>query len=689
MGIFDAITGAVVMSYKVETDAAKAKIKELSGEQKKAAKEAAEALEKQGKAAESMAAQYAKGSAIIVGGFLAARDGLKHMREEARLTAGSAGVNIDALSDSWDGLKTRMDLLTLAQAGHRGAWKLTTGQIQLVSEGMRALEAKGYDTERVFEKFTEVMKKGKLEGLDDFGLSLQATGDQTKDLQVLMNALGREVADVGGNFDKTGDSAQRSIVKMENGLSRLRSAAGLAAEKFLDLGVAIGDALGQLVYGDLAEATGPAGLASSYADRFRSQRGPVVGGNVTGRLDRAGDWLGLDVDRQLFAGTQDEDRQAGKTLSNFSGNVRRSMDGKGPLATKSPEEFAAIIAGLPKDWEKVDARLAAQVNELDGKLRARFAIVGGKAADEILTGFTNALSANRDRNKKKPRASGGGTRNFSSEISWTEALTNALTTPDEEWMESVFPQAAQAGAAVGNYAMGAASAAEARGRQRRQDEIDQQRFEASMEQNRRFAVDLAGTEADSAAADRESFLERTFGKLEEFDAYASAFSSLSAVGTAAWGALYETIVSGEGNLGAAVRKAVAAALGAKAQEFGAEGFMTLLRGAAYTAMGDPRGPGTMAAGGAMMAGAVAVGALASALGGGGTSTMNDGSTGSRGGRYQDHRGGGPGMGQPGASNIVVVPVGTYDDESRRYRERQVYSAITRVQASYRPAEGTS
>ena len=47
------------------------------------------------------------------------------------------------------------------------------------------------------------------------------------------------------------------------------------------------------------------------------------------------------------------------------------------------------------------------------------------------------------------------------------------------------------------------------------------------------------------------------------------------------------------------------------------------------------------------------------------------------------------MGQPGGSNIVVVPVGTYDDESRRYRERQVYSAITRVQASYRPAEGTS
>lgn len=672
MGLFDAWTGKVIIDYKVEIDEAKAKVKELSGEQKKAAKEAADALEKQGKAAESMAAQYAKGTAIIVGGFLAARDGLAHMRKEADLTRGAAGVNIDALSDSWDGLKTRMDLLTLAQAGHRGAWKLTTGQIQLVSEGMRALEAKGYDTERVFDKFTEVMKKGKLEGLDDFGLSLQATGDQTKDLQVLMNALGREVLDVGGNFDKTGDAAARSIVKMEDGLSRLRSAAGLAAKKFLDLGVAIGNSLGQLVYGDLAEATGTAGRGAKYAEGFRQQRGSYLNdspGWVTG-----------------FGGFTDvaseADHAAGRVLSNFAGNVRKSMDGKGPLATASPEEFAAIIAGLPKDWEKVDTRLAAQVNELDGKLRARFAIVGGKAADEILTGFTNALSANRDRNKKKPKAS-GGTRNFSSGISWTEALTNALTTPDEEWMESVFAQAAQAGAAVGNYAMGAASAAEARGRQRRQDEIDQQRFEASIEQTRRAVVDMKQRE-------EASFLEGTFGKLEEFDKYAAAFGTLKDAVTAGFSAW----ISGAESVGTAVRRAISQSLGGYAIEMAG---MALVAGAhgiyhLTNPLTAAQGAGELYSAAKYAAAAVALGGLAklaSPSGGGSTPGGASSSTGSRGGRYQDHRGGGPGMGQPGGSNIVVVPVGTYDDESRRYRERQVYSAITRVQASYRPAEGTS
>lgn len=663
MGIFDAITGAVVMSYKVETDAAKAKIKELSGEQKKAAKEAADALEKQGKAAEQMAAQYAKGTAIIVGGFLAARDGLQHMREEARLTAGSAGVNIDALSDSWDGLKTRMDLLTLAQAGHRGAWKLTTGQIQLVSEGMRALEAKGYDTERVFEKFTEVMKKGKLEGLDDFGLSLQATGDQTKDLQVLMNALGREVLDVGGNFDKTGDAAARSIVKMEDGLSRLRSAAGLAAEKFLDLGVAIGNSLGQLVGGDLAEATGTAGRGAKYAERFRQQRGSYLN-------DSPGWTTGFGG---FTDAASEADLAAGRVLSNFAGNVRRSMDGKGPLATASPEEFAAMIAGLPKDWEKVDKNLAVSVELMKGRLQERFATVGAEAGESVLLGFKNALSKNRDSvGKSAGRGRGGG---------------GAKTGTDEWWLDGLIDTGAQFAGYLGDTASANMNAAE---RRRRQDEIDQQRFEASMEKNRRFAVDLAGIEADNAAGERQSFLERTFGPVEEFDKYAAAFSTLKDAVTAGFSAW----ISGAESVGTAVRRAISQSLGGYAIEMAGMALVAGAHGVYHLTnpLTAAQGAGELYSAAKYAAAAVALGGLAklaSPSGGGSTPGGASSSTGSRGGRYQDHRGGGPGNWQPGASNIVVVPVGTYDDESRRYRERQVYSAITRVQASYRPAEGTS
>ena len=156
MGIFGDIAGAVVLKYKVETDEAKAKIKELSGVQKKAAKEASDAIKSQSDAFQISVDKFAKGAAIIGGVVLVARNGLKAYNDDVRLTAGAAGVSIDALSESWDGLKTRMELMTLAQAGHRGAWKLTTGQLQLVSEGMRALEAQGFETEKVFDKFTEI-----------------------------------------------------------------------------------------------------------------------------------------------------------------------------------------------------------------------------------------------------------------------------------------------------------------------------------------------------------------------------------------------------------------------------------------------------------------------------------------------------------------------------------------------------
>ena len=99
-------------------------------------KQAIEAHKEERAAFKAKVEDFAKGAAIIGGAIAVGRSGLKAYREETRLMAGAAGVDIDRLSDSWDGLKTRMDLLTLAQAGHRGAWKLTTGQLEQVSEAV-------------------------------------------------------------------------------------------------------------------------------------------------------------------------------------------------------------------------------------------------------------------------------------------------------------------------------------------------------------------------------------------------------------------------------------------------------------------------------------------------------------------------------------------------------------------------
>ena len=505
MGLFDAITGSVVMKYKVETDQAKAKIKELSGEQKKAAKEAAEALEKQGKAAESMASQYAKGAAIIVGGFMAAKDGLAQFQKETRLATGAAGVDIDALSDSWDGLKTRMDLLAFAQAGHQGAWKLTTGQLQAVTEGMRALEKKGFETGAVFDKFTEVIKKGKLEGLDDFGLSLKSTGDQSQDLKILMNALGKEVLSVGGNFEKAGDSAARATANMQDGINRLRSTIGSLTSDILDAAAAFGDAWGKIVFGDMPADVGTGGRADVYRDRFASLNGPQINRQHRGFTGYGTGSQGYN----LFAPAASNGNAdaAGRTLANFKSNVNKAMQNWGPLATASPEEFANLVSGLPQDWRKVDDQLAANVDALGARLNDRFQKTGAEALRGIVVGFKNELAKNRG-SVANSRGRGG----------------RGKAKTDDDWLSGALDSAIGTASAFGGYLGDVGAANQNRARQ---DEILQQRFAAAMEQNRRFAAEMEQQQAAMAQAKEQSFLERTFGKLEEFDRYGAAFATLS------------------------------------------------------------------------------------------------------------------------------------------------------------------
>ena len=93
------------------------------------------------------------------------------------------------------------------------------------------------------------------------------------------------------------DSATRAMVKMEDGLARVRVAIGKAALAFVDLGVAIGNAAGKLFGGELAPDTGTGGRADAYADAFRRVRGTyTVGGAKTGgRIGKYGGVGGMFV----------------------------------------------------------------------------------------------------------------------------------------------------------------------------------------------------------------------------------------------------------------------------------------------------------------------------------------------------------------------------------------------------------
>lgn len=657
MGIFGAIAeGVVAIKYTANVDEAVAAVKGLSGEQKKAAKHAVEAHKQEREEFKKKVEEFGKGAAIIGGALLVARNGLQAYREESRLMAGAAGVDIGELSDAYDGLRTRTELLTLAQAGHQGAWKLTTAQIENVIGGMRALEKKGFDSQQVFEKFTDVIKKGKLEGLDDFGLSLKATGNQTEDLRVLMNALGREVLDVGGNFDKAGDAATRAMARMNDGLTNLRTSVGWLTDKFLGLGVAIGDALGKAAFGDLPTDTGPGARAGVYADAFARLGG---GARLDGTRSRgafaqvtgADSWFTF-ADRKLFKGTTDADRLAGQTLSTFKDALSKGIQNWGPLATTSPEEFAAIVTGLPEDWRLVDAGLAASVDAMQAKLQDRFNKVGVDAAQGILTGFKNALSKNR---ADVARSRGGGRGRAANDNLGPGLFFGAVDTVTGAVERLAGLEDARAAGAAASQSILDAS----RNAGMQSDFADARDALAKMQEE--FAGVTRAAELNKA--DEESFLARTFGPLEEFDAYAAGFDTLKTAvqsGFAAW-------IDGSESLGTAIKKSIAQSLGAYAVEMSGRALVAGAHALFNLATGDLPGAAAMGMSAAKYAAAaVALGALAKGLGGGGGSSSVASSAAGVGGR---------GPSNDNRTSAVVIVGDPLGDDSPRERQRRTRRAM--------------
>jgi hypothetical protein len=656
MGLFGDLVGRVVMKYEADTKQARDAVRGLSAEQKKAAKEQAEALDKQTEKVKTWAGEWVKGAAIIGGTLLVAQNSLAKYRDETRLAAGAAGVDINRLSEAYDGLRTRTELMTLAQAGHQGAWKLTTGQIELVVDGMRALEAKGYDSQKVFERFTEILRKGKTEGIDEFGISLKDTGDKATDLRQLMRELGRQVVDVGGNFDKAGDSAQRALVRMEDGLTRVRAAAGKAVSAVLDLASAAGTGLGRLVFGELPTAGNNDLAVGQYALALQMRRGNMSSGWKADAGDLAGSG-------RLFAAPSGQDVADAQAIDAFRRNLRR---------LRTVDELDKALAKLPSDWKSVDANLIDRVDRYRQE-------IARKTIDEMATGMKSALAlaSTKGGAKPTPRRTGGrgGMRG--------EAPTGG----------TFLDEAIGYGRDFYAFAMGEAERAGEASRGRLGlDMIETQstgRGILSMlgdDETRAALADLQKTFADLAAAapHGETWLATMFGPIDEIDAYDEAFSTLGATVQGVSNGMFKAWSENKSATMATLRELAAGEIALEGQKLWARGTSGILTGAFNLAIGNPAGASQIAAGSAMLAGAAAIGALARTIGGS-SSTPSTSAPG--GGRSAAGGRGGDASGERGGDRTVIVMTSAVMEASERQRERQTYRALTRRGTVYLPPGG--
>ena len=350
MGLLDSLIGTTVLKYKADVEQAKAKVKELAGEQKKAAKEQAEALEKQGKAAESSAMQYAKGAAIIVAGYAVLKTSLDSYHERQTMIAASTTINLKRLDEAAGGLKTKMELLTLATAGSQGAWKLTTDQMVIVTEGMRALEKKGFDATEVTNELTKAIKEGKINGLDKFGLGLKSTGDAAADLKLLLHALRGEVKDLGGDLSKSGDEAKRTSTNLRGAVDELKNYIGMEAEREAGLARKGGQIAAALLKRDLSGLNGDSSITEGV------NLGTTQGLRALRREEAAqAERDSADTIRNLFrmgnaasAAIKAEDEVAKQVMADYDAGVTlRKERAKDYLAAKKDRaESDRILASL-------------------------------------------------------------------------------------------------------------------------------------------------------------------------------------------------------------------------------------------------------------------------------------------------------------------------------------------------------
>jgi hypothetical protein len=187
------------------------------------------------------------------------------------------------------------------------------------------------------------------------------------------------------------------------------------------------------------------------------------------------------------------------------------------------------------------------------------------------------------------------------------------------------------------------------------------------------------------ATEQQTFLESTFGKLEDFDAYAAAFQMLSGGVSASMDAW----ISGSMSAGQAFKKFIGDALKGLASQLAVEALKHGAYALGSLAFGDVSGAGRHAAAAAAFgAGAAAAAIAAKSMGGGGASASagggsSSGASGSnaRGGGTASTGNGGSGDGGGGRSNTIIVYGDSFSNDSPRMRQVHAEQLVKKAMGS--------
>ncbi len=560
-GIGKDVNSTVTLEYKANVDQAKAALRDLSGEQKKNAQAAVQGLEDQVKAHERLASKITLGIGIAAGAVALGIQGFKQYEEASRLSAASAGADMDRLRSASHGLLTDMELMGIAAVGMNGKFKLTSEELETVLGAAVTLEARGImPLSEATQKLGEAVKKGEIDPLKELGIAYDENLAKTDKRGAAMKALTALSAESAQGTTSETEAIRQHGVEFRNAMDRIQQAIGslvVALEPLVSLASDLVSVISESVSGwatIINTVSGTGAAPAAYGDNY----GGDWNGTTTFR-DANGSWVNFN---SLFTGTA-----ATAQSSVYAERAKAAADEK--------------------------ARLA-DMGEMARRRREKANYEKRKAEQDRSAGVGN-----------KPRTGGGGFE------------LDAIVLDGSQWVaietvDTLIDQMVQARLAelpfgtLGTEASDAlaGSAPTARG------------YMAGS------AVGAMGTgRMGVRLKEGPSFMERMLGPVSEIDRYATAWGTFTDAATAG----YMALVDGSESAGAAMKRVIAQSVAAEGSRMLVLALREGAEAVAAIARGNFAAAGSHALAAAKFgAGAAIAGVVANQLGGGGSAGASAG-----------------------------------------------------------------
>lgn len=541
---------------------------------------------------------------------------------EQRLAAAAGAVDMDRLSKAAGGLQTRMELLEFAAKAQHGAFKLTTEQMETAQKAIRQLVREGYDQEEVTKKVTDALVKLEGEGLKDFGVRVREAKTDTEKFNAIMEAYG-VVAKKGDGATKTQAESMQEL-----------------GNRFKDAFQKIQSSIGQMV----VSMTPLVELVSILATKTATIVDKIAGG--------WGDLVGLGA--AAFGGRGSD---ADKAFMASHGLARDK--GSNELYLNDAEDTFVRHGGSREDFRR-QQRINEGAKRMEPMVRGMMGDLFGsamKAWEDIGTIEMDPMNVG-----KRKGGAGGGV-----DVAAQSAARKLL----RSWVMSEATNAAPSGGDALGFA---AETGDEFGRD----------LMSTIDLSNYGRTQSAADEYNAMRAGKQtSYLESTFGTLQEFDAYKSAFETLtSAVSSSmtAW-------IDGSMSAGAAFKKGIGEAMKALSVEASVQALRHLALAAGYAFIPGMQGSAAGALKAAAMWGVVAVaaGGAAKSLssGGGGASAAGAGAgAGAAAPSYAPSSS----SQQPGSHNTIIYGGPDLNGSSDRQRMVTAKRIVNAAQVSFAGGE---